>query len=78
MRICFLVGYGDLVPTSVEGRAIANILMYLGVMILALPIGVISSNFTELYHHYLASKNAAEGEDDELFNWGGSDGKSDD
>ena len=45
----FLVGYGDLAPTSWIGRMIANIVMIIGIVVLALPIGVLGSNFTSLY-----------------------------
>lgn len=43
------VGYGDLAPTSWLGRAVANIVMITGVLVLALPIGVVGSNFSQLY-----------------------------
>jgi hypothetical protein len=43
------LGYGDLFPTSVAGRAIACVAAYAGVLILALPIGVIGGNFMVEY-----------------------------
>ena len=42
-------GYGDIVPTSVLGRALAICCMFLGVLMLALPVTVLSANFNEAY-----------------------------
>jgi hypothetical protein len=47
--MCCSVGYGDLYPTTFAGRLTANIIMYVGIIGLALPIGVISSNFADVY-----------------------------
>jgi hypothetical protein len=44
-----VVGYGDLTPRSWLGRALASILMFTGIVLMALPIGVVSSHFQELY-----------------------------
>ncbi len=41
------VGYGDIVPESTIGRAIAGVLMLLGISIIAIPTGIISSGLTE-------------------------------
>eukprot|EP00603_Paraphysomonas_imperforata_P001805 CAMPEP_0114434862 /NCGR_PEP_ID=MMETSP0103-20121206/12499_1 /TAXON_ID=37642 ORGANISM="Paraphysomonas imperforata, Strain PA2" /NCGR_SAMPLE_ID=MMETSP0103 /ASSEMBLY_ACC=CAM_ASM_000201 /LENGTH=482 /DNA_ID=CAMNT_0001604801 /DNA_START=516 /DNA_END=1967 /DNA_ORIENTATION=- len=43
------VGYGDLVPTSPTGRFVALVLMYTGILVLALPISVIGANFQREY-----------------------------
>lgn len=48
------VGYGDLVPTSDLGRLIGGVLLMTGVIVLALPIAVIGSNFTAEYKRYFA------------------------
>lgn len=39
------VGYGDIVPHSPLGLAFMSLVVYLGVIVLALPITVISSKF---------------------------------
>jgi hypothetical protein len=54
------VGYGDLFPTTFVGRLCANVIMYVGIIGLALPIGVISSNFAELYKAHFTEKAAEE------------------
>jgi voltage-gated potassium channel len=41
-------GYGDLVPHTVVGKLFACATMILGLVILALPITVISENFTQV------------------------------
>lgn len=44
------VGYGDLYPTTSIGRFVAIILMYCGLIVLALPISVLGSAFTDEYN----------------------------
>jgi voltage-gated potassium channel len=44
------VGYGDVVPVTIVGRMIAGVTMIGGLMMLALPIGVISTAFAEQIH----------------------------
>lgn len=55
------VGYGDLVPTSPFGRFVALMLMYTGILVLALPISVIGANFQQEY------ERQREEEEDELY-----------
>lgn len=63
------VGYGDLTPTTVIGRAVANLIMYCGVVLLALPIGVISSNFSDIYHKDLRISRHGKPVDEEAVDW---------
>ncbi len=44
------VGYGDVIPLTVVGRMIAGVTMLMGIMMLALPIGIISQAFAEQIH----------------------------
>ena len=52
------VGYGDIYPTSVGGRALADIGCISGILVLCLPLAVIASNFTINYQQFLDSQNA--------------------
>lgn len=52
------VGYGDIYPTSVGGRALANLGCITGILVLCLPLSVIASNFTINYQQFLDSQNA--------------------
>ena len=44
------VGYGDVVPVTVLGRMIAGLTMVLGLMMLALPVGIIATAFADEIH----------------------------
>ena len=41
------VGYGDMVPTSPPGQAIAGFVAFIGICALALPVGILSSGFID-------------------------------
>ncbi|MBE6989213.1 MAG: ion transporter [Ruminococcaceae bacterium] len=43
------VGYGDIYPVTVMGRAMAIIISFLGVGVVAIPTGIISAGFVEQY-----------------------------
>jgi hypothetical protein len=51
------VGYGDLYPTSVAGRAIACLTACLGILVVALPISVVGSNFMIEYQKLLKARD---------------------
>ena len=59
--VCCAVGYGDLVPTSWLGRMMSCIVSLSGIVVLALPIGIIGGNFAELYDDYVRLKNMRKG-----------------
>ena len=42
------IGFGDLVPMTTEGRAVASAAIILGQMLMAMPIAIIGHNFTEV------------------------------
>ena len=44
------VGYGDLVPTTALGQALAIFAMFLGIATFAIPIAIIGAGFTEAFH----------------------------
>ncbi|MBE5906629.1 MAG: ion transporter [Lachnospiraceae bacterium] len=43
------VGYGDIYPVTVLGRAMAVVISFLGVGVVAIPTGIISAGFVEQY-----------------------------
>jgi voltage-gated potassium channel len=44
------VGYGDVIPVTVLGRIVAGITMFMGLMTLALPIGIVATAFAQEIH----------------------------
>lgn len=44
------IGYGDVVPVTPLGRLVASITIFAGLIIVALPIGIIASAFAEQVH----------------------------
>ena len=55
MSTLLTVGYGDIYPVTVLGKAMAICIAFLGVGVVAIPTGIISAGFVEQY-----SKKAAE------------------
>merc|ERR1711988_1823766 len=45
------VGYGDMYPTTTAGKLIVAVAMLMGLLVLALPIGIIGSTFTREYNN---------------------------
>lgn len=46
---CTTVGYGDYVPTSVEGKMVGVLAMMAGLLLIALPVTIIGANFAADY-----------------------------
>ena len=44
------VGYGDVYPVTVAGRLVASVTMVFGLMMLALPVGIVATAFAEEIH----------------------------
>lgn len=59
------VGYGDISPTTTQGKTIGALTFYVGIIFLALPIGVLSTNF-ELVYRKQNPQKPLEAEDFEL------------
>lgn len=51
------VGYGDMVPTTTAGYFIGYMAMFSGILVLALPITVIGSNFSMEYKANIAEQS---------------------
>ncbi len=52
------VGYGDIYPVTVMGKAMAIVISILGVMVVAIPTGIISAGFVENYTEAMNSSAA--------------------
>lgn len=50
------VGYGDYIPTTFLGHMVASACAICGVLVLALPIGVIASTFYKFYNFHAYAK----------------------
>lgn len=46
------VGYGDYVPETIFGHVIAGACAVCGVIVIALPVGVIASSFSTFYNYH--------------------------
>ena len=41
-------GYGDLVPLTIGGRITAAVTIVCGIIVIAMPVGIIGTQFTEM------------------------------
>lgn len=53
------VGYGDTYPIETMGKVVATITMLSGVLVLALPLSIIGTNFSVVYEEFQIRKEAA-------------------
>jgi len=54
------VGYGDMYPVQWYGRLLGMLVMLSGILVIALPITVIGSNFADVYRHMMGVGQASE------------------
>jgi voltage-gated potassium channel len=57
MSTLLTVGYGDIYPITNIGKLMAIVIAFLGVGVVAIPTGIISAGFVEMYRKDMASEN---------------------
>ena len=53
------VGYGDIYPITTLGKALSTVITFLGVLMVAIPTGIISAGFVEQYNRIEANATVA-------------------
>jgi voltage-gated potassium channel len=44
------IGYGDVVPVTIAGKLVAGVTIFLGLVMIALPVGIIANGFADEVH----------------------------
>ena len=57
------VGYGDIYPVTTLGRALTTVITFLGVLMVAIPTGIISAGFVEQYNRIQTNATIAREQD---------------
>ena len=57
------VGYGDIYPVTTLGKAVSIVITFLGVLMVAIPTGIISAGFVEQYSRFKRLGDYAKEED---------------
>ena len=57
------VGYGDIYPITTLGKALSTVITFLGVLIVAIPTGIISAGFVEQYNRIQSNATVAKEQD---------------
>jgi len=64
---CTTTGYGDVVPVTPMGKLVAAATMLVGIMVLAMPISVISLNFSQVWSDWIEERRLeAEAREEDL------------
>ncbi|GAB5356547.1 hypothetical protein AAMO2058_000299300 [Amorphochlora amoebiformis] len=50
------VGYGDFVPRTELGRMVGTLAMFFGILVIAMPLAIISSNFQLVHEEHMKHK----------------------
>jgi len=59
------VGYGDVAPSQPMGKVLGGLVMIFGIVVIALPITVIGSNFATIYKKMVLQEKISDDDDDD-------------